>query len=62
MGTENFVVSIYQHFYHRYPTDHELEQASDMVDRQWGLLYEQMETVRQISLGFSLPKENSNKE
>lgn len=39
MGTENFVVSIYQHFYHRYPTDHELEQASDMVDRQWGLLY-----------------------
>lgn len=39
MGTENFVVSIYQHFYHRYPTDHELEQASDMVDRQWALLY-----------------------
>ena len=39
MGTENFVVSIYQHFYHRYPTDHELTQASKMVDRQWGLLY-----------------------
>lgn len=39
MGTENFVVSMYQHFYHRYPTNHELEQASRMVDRQWGLLY-----------------------
>ena len=39
MGTENFVVSIYQHFYHRYPTDYELTQASKMVDRQWGLLY-----------------------
>jgi len=39
MGTENFVVSIYQHFYHRYPTDHEFTQASKMVDRQWGLLY-----------------------
>lgn len=39
MGTENFVVSIYQHFYHRYPTEHELTQASKMVDRQWGLLY-----------------------
>ena len=39
MGTENFVVSIYQHYYHRYPTDHELTQASKMVDRQWGLLY-----------------------
>jgi len=39
MGTENFVVSVYQHFYHRYPTNHELDQASRMVDRQWGLLY-----------------------
>ena len=39
MGTENFVVSAYQHFYHRYPTNHELDQASRMVDRQWGLLY-----------------------
>ena len=38
-GTENFVVSIYQHFFHRYPTDVELEQASEMVDHQWGILY-----------------------
>ena len=38
-GTENFVVSIYQHFFHRYPTDIELQQASDMVNNQWGLLY-----------------------
>lgn len=32
MGTENFVVSIFQHFLHRYPTEHELEQAKTMVD------------------------------
>lgn len=32
MGTENFVVSIYQNFFQRYPTTEELEGASVMVD------------------------------
>lgn len=32
MGTENFVVSTFQHFMDRYPTDNELEQSSSMVD------------------------------
>jgi hypothetical protein len=32
MGTENFVVSLYQHFLFRYPSVSELENASTMVD------------------------------
>lgn len=32
MGTENFVVSLYQHFLFRYPSISELENASTMVD------------------------------
>lgn len=32
MGTENYVVSLFQNFTHRYPTDEELENASMMVD------------------------------
>lgn len=32
MGTENFVVSVYQNFVFRYPTASELENASKMVD------------------------------
>lgn len=39
MGTENFVVSVYQHFYHRYPSDLELEEGSKMVNHEWGILY-----------------------
>lgn len=32
MGTENFVVSTFQHFMDRYPTDNELQQGKNMVD------------------------------
>lgn len=32
MGTENFVVSTFQHFMDRYPTSSELEQGTSMVD------------------------------
>ena len=32
MGTENFVVAMFQHFLLRYPTDSELVSAKDMVD------------------------------
>lgn len=32
MGTANFVISLWQHFLFRYPTDEELAQASKMVD------------------------------
>lgn len=32
MGTENYVISLFQNFTHRYPTDEELKNASIMVD------------------------------
>lgn len=32
MGTENFVISCFENFLKRYPTDHELTMASRMVD------------------------------
>lgn len=32
MGTRNFVVSIFQHFLNRYPTESELDASSNMVD------------------------------
>tara|TARA_B110000902_G_C13886904_1_gene428978 strand:- start:246 stop:611 length:366 start_codon:yes stop_codon:yes gene_type:complete len=32
MGTENFVIAMFQHFLLRYPTQAEVENASDMVN------------------------------
>ncbi len=32
MGTENFVNSMFQHFFYRYPTDDELAHSKNMVD------------------------------
>lgn len=39
MGTENFVVAMFQHFLSRYPTDSELESAKDMVDDKNATLF-----------------------
>ncbi len=39
MGTENFVVSMFQHFLFRYPTDEELTQGKLMVDGFEGILF-----------------------
>lgn len=39
MGTENFVVSVYQHAFHRYPTDAELASGISMSDYNWSTLY-----------------------
>ena len=39
MGTENFVVSSFEHFLNRYPTDSELEQGKLMVDGFNGVLF-----------------------
>ena len=39
MGTENFVVAMFQHFLLRYPTDSELESAKDMVDDKNATLF-----------------------
>ena len=39
MGTENFVVSVYQHAFHRYPSDAELASGISMSDYNWSTLY-----------------------
>ena len=39
MGTENFVVSLFQNFYHRYPTTYELTEGKNMVDGKSALLF-----------------------
>ncbi len=39
MGTENFVVSLFQHFLDRYPSGQELEDAKRMVDGLSGILF-----------------------
>lgn len=42
MGTENFVVSNFQNFLLRYPTNAELEQGSEIVDGFQGILFLQL--------------------
>ncbi len=39
MGTENFVVSVFQNFFFRYPTNAELAQSKKMVDGQQAVLF-----------------------
>jgi hypothetical protein len=39
MGTENFVVSMYQNFFFRYPTTSELSTSSDMVNGTQTILF-----------------------
>ncbi len=39
MGTENFVVSMYQNFLFRYPTTEELEKASKIVDGKEEIIF-----------------------
>lgn len=41
MGTENFVVSMFQHFMYRYPTLQELEDGKKMVDGFYSYLFYQ---------------------
>lgn len=39
MGTENFVVSCFQHFLNRYPTENELSEGKKMVDGAPAILF-----------------------
>ena len=39
MGTENFVVSMFENFFHRFPTKHELDQGKKIVDGKGGYLF-----------------------
>lgn len=47
MGTENFVVSTFEHFLSRYPTDAELAEAKNIVDGLSGVLFFQIGTSKQ---------------
>ncbi len=46
MGTENFVVSMFQHFLYRYPTDNELTESSTMVDGLAAVVFLQTGTTK----------------
>ena len=46
MGTENFVVSAFQNFLYRYPTDDELTQSKIMVDGQSAVVFLQTGTTK----------------
>ena len=46
MGTENFVVSTFQHFMDRYPTDNELDQSVDMVEGLSSIVFLQQGTTK----------------
>lgn len=52
MGTENFVVSTYQNFLFRYPTDYELEGCKIMVDGQNSLAFLQTGKDKNDYLGI----------
>ena len=57
MGTENFVVSMFQNFLYRYPTDDELARGKNMVDGFEDVLFLQTGTTKDdfinIFFGFS---------
>ena len=46
MGTENFVISMFQNFLYRYPTDDELTQGKQIVDGFEGVLFLQTGHVK----------------
>jgi hypothetical protein len=46
MGTESFVVSMFQHFLYRYPTDDELIQSKQIVDGFEGVVFLQTGHVK----------------
>ncbi len=46
MGTENFVISMFQNFMYRYPTQEELVQSKQIVDGFTGVLFLQTGTVK----------------
>ena len=47
MGTENFVISSFEHFFSRYPSDAELAEAAKIVDGLSGVLFFQIGTSKQ---------------
>lgn len=58
MGTENFVVSNFEHFLSRYPTDAELAEAKNIVDGLSGVLFFQIGTSKQDFLDIFFASED----
>ncbi len=58
MGTENFVVSSFEHLMDRYPTDNELEQSSNMVDGLSGVIFLTQGSTKNTYLDIVLNTDN----
>ncbi|MGB3948404.1 MAG: hypothetical protein WBM13_10490 [Bacteroidia bacterium] len=58
MGTENFVVSTFQHFMDRYPTDNELQQGKNMVDGLNSIIFLQQGTTKDDYMDIFLNTDN----
>jgi hypothetical protein len=58
MGTQNFVVSTFQHFMDRYPTDNELEQGKSMVDGLSAIIFLQQGTTKDNYMDIILATDN----
>lgn len=58
MGTENFVVSNFQNFLLRYPSNAELEQGSEMVDGFQGILFLQLGFTKQDFMDIIFNSDN----
>ena len=58
MGTENFVISSFEHFFSRYPTDAELAEAKNIVDGLSGVLFFQIGTSKNDFLDIFFSSED----
>ncbi len=58
MGTENFVISSFEHFFSRYPTDAELAEAKNIVDGLSGVLFFQIGTSKDDFLNIFFSSED----
>ena len=58
MGTENFVVSMFQHFFFRYPTDDELKRGKNMVDGFEDVLFLKTGTTKDDFISIFLGCDN----
>jgi len=58
MGTENFVVSTFQHFMDRYPTDNELQESEKMVNGLSGVIFFSQGTTKDQYMDIILNTDN----
>ncbi len=58
MGTENFILSSFEHFLSRYPTDAELAEATKIVDGLSGVLFYEIGTSKEDFLDIFFTSED----